>query len=148
MNSQPSPLLLLEPFRDSYSEIYPISAHHHHHCRPSKIMILHLLISVFLAGVSLSLVQAHQNVSTILPHCAVNQLFLCGSSPGAFKFMADNFEQHCTLQAFNQSTCTATNHTYAAVFNKCEIKNCTAAEKNGDRIPFLRLVSFDSANFC
>ncbi|KAF6235658.1 hypothetical protein HO173_006341 [Letharia columbiana] len=71
-------------------------------------MILHLLISVFLAGVSLSLIQAHQNVSTILSHCA----------------------QHCTLQAFNQSTCTATNHTYAAVFNKCEIENCTAAEQN------------------
>lgn len=74
---------------------------------------MHLLISVLLAGASLSLVQA-QNASTILPRCA----------------------QLCTLQAFNESSCTATNltcvckdPTYAAVFDKCETQNCTAAEQ-------------------
>lgn len=72
---------------------------------------MHLLFSVFLAGASLSLIQALQNSSTIVPHCA----------------------KHCTLQAFNESSCNPTNLTdpaYAAAFERCETKNCTAAEQN------------------
>ena len=60
--------------RDSSSGINTITAHHHHdNCSPPKIM--HLLFSVCLAGVSLSLIQAQGNAPTILPYCAVSQLF-------------------------------------------------------------------------
>lgn len=51
--------------------------------------------------------------------------------------MTDHSQKHCTLQAFNESSCNPTNLTdpaYAAAFERCETKNCTAAEQNGNQI--------------
>ena len=73
MNSQSSPLYHWSCRLRLLLQNLSISLHHHDRCRLSKIM--RLLFSVFLAVASLSLIQAHQNVSTILPHCDVSQLF-------------------------------------------------------------------------
>ena len=62
--------------------------------------------------------------------------------------MANHSKQECTLQAFSESTCTATNltcvckdPTYALQFERCETANCSAADQNGNLIPLLHLIS-------
>ena len=73
MNSQSSPLYHWGCRLRLLLQHLSISLHHNDRCRLSKIM--RLLFSIFLTVASLSLIQAHQNVSTILSHCDVSQLF-------------------------------------------------------------------------
>ena len=140
MTSQSSPtfvLLLEAPVRHSSPKI-----------RARKIM--NRLFLIFLASASLSLIQAQQSAPTILPQCAVSQLVHLASPKVPF-LMANHSKQECTLQAFSESTCTATNltcvckdPTYAQKFDRCETANCSAAEQDGNLIPSLHLRSMFS----